>query len=85
MLSHAFTKAVQWGYLDRHPFKSEVRLEGEKPRSRYIEDWELVESLSLPAMRKKGSVEMIQSYIRIKLLTGLRRGDLLRLTMSDLL
>ncbi len=27
---------------------------------------------------------MIQAYLRIKLLTGLRRGDLLRLTMGDL-
>lgn len=84
ILSHAFTKAVQWGYLDRHPFKGEVRLEGEKPRTRYVEDWELIEALSLPAMRKKGSVKMIQAYLKIKLLTGQRRGDLLRLTATDL-
>ncbi|ACC71106.1 tyrosine-type recombinase/integrase [Paraburkholderia phymatum] len=84
VLSHAYTKAVEWGYLDRHPFKREVRLEGQKPRTRYIEDWEIVECLSLEARRKSGSVLAIQAYIRIKLLTGLRRGDLLRLTMSDL-
>ncbi len=85
VLSHAFTKAVQWGYIDRHPFKAEVRLEGEKPRTRYIQDWELVEALALPASRKKGSIEMIRAYMRTKLLTGLRRGDLLRLTMANLL
>ena len=34
VLSHAFTKAVEWGYIDRHPFKGEVRLEGETPRTR---------------------------------------------------
>lgn len=34
--------------------------------------------------RKTGSVLAIQAYMRTKLLTGLRRGDLLRLTMSDL-
>jgi len=84
ILSHAFTKAVQWGYLDRHPFKGEVRLEGEKPRTRYVEDWELIEALSLPAMRKKGSVRMIQAYLKVKLLTGQRRGDLLRLTATDM-
>lgn len=84
VLSHAFTKAVQWGYIDRHPFKGEVRLEGEKPRTRYVEDWELVEALALPATRKKGSVEMIQAYMKIKLLTGLRRGDLLRLSVANL-
>jgi len=29
LLSHAFTKAVEWGCIDRHPFKGEVRLKGE--------------------------------------------------------
>ncbi len=84
VLSHAFTKAVQWGYIDRHPFKGEVRLEGEKPRDRYIEDWELIEVLALGSKRKKGSVLMLQAYIRLKLLTGMRRGDLLRLKVADL-
>lgn len=84
VLSHAFTKAVEWGYIDRHPFKGEMRLEGEPPRTRYVEDWEVVECLALPTMRKKGSVLAIQAYMRIKLLTGLRRGDLLRLQMADL-
>lgn len=84
VLSHAYTKAVEWGYINRHPFKGEVRLEGEKPRTRYVEDWELVETLSLPAVRHAGSVLVIQAYLRVKLLTGLRRGDLLRLTMADL-
>jgi integrase len=84
VLSHAFTKAVEWGYLDRHPFKGEIRLEGEKARTRYIEDWEVIECLSIESKRKKGSVLAVQSYMRIKLLTGMRRGDLLRLTMSDL-
>lgn len=84
VLSHAYTKAVEWGYLDRHPFKREIRLDGQKARTRYIEDWEIVECLSLVPRRKSGSVLAIQAYIRIKLLTGMRRGDLLRLTMSDM-
>lgn len=82
--SHVFVKAVEWGLLDRHPFRGEVRLEGEKPRDRYIEDWELEECLALPCKRKKGGVLMIQAYMRVKLLTGLRRGDLLRLTMDNI-
>lgn len=81
-LSHVFTKAIQWGYMDRHPLKGQVLLEGEAPRSRYIEDWELVECLRLDSKRKKGSVRMIQAYLRMKLLTGLRRGDLLRLKVD---
>ncbi|WP_287496876.1 tyrosine-type recombinase/integrase [Pandoraea sp. CB10b_02] len=84
ILSHAFTKAVEWGIIDSHPFKGEVRLAGEKPRTRYVEDWEIVECLSLESRRKAGSVLAVQAYIRIKMITGLRRGDLLRLTMSDL-
>lgn len=85
ILSHAYTKAVEWGYLDRHPFKGQVRLKGEKPRTRYIEDWEIVQCLALPCLRKKGSVLTIQACIRLKLLTGLRRGDLLRrIKMTDI-
>lgn len=79
LLSHAYTKAVEWGYIDRHPFKGEVRLQGEKSRSRYVEDWEIVECLALVPVRKSGSVLMIQAYLRIKLLTGMAQGDLLRL------
>ena len=79
LLSHAYTKAVEWGYIDRHPFKGEVRLQGEKSRDRYVEDWEVVECLSLSPVRKSGSVLMIQAYLRIKLLTGMAQGDLLRL------
>ncbi len=84
VLSHAFTKAVEWGHLDRHPFKGEVRLEGEKPRDRYVEDWEVVECLALGSRRKKGSVLAIQAYMRVKLMTGMARSDLLRLAMTDL-
>lgn len=84
VLSHAYTKAVEWGLVDRHPFKKEMRFEGEKPRDRYVEDWEIVECLALDSKRKKGSVLAIQAYVRLKLMTGMSQGDLLRLTMSNL-
>lgn len=84
IFSHAFTKAVEWGYIKRHPFKGELRLEGEKPRTRYVEDWEIVECLSLKSPRKKGGINVIIPYIRLKLITGMRRGDMLRLKTSDL-
>jgi len=83
VLSHAFTKAVEWGCMDRHPFKGQVRLEGEPPRVRYLEDWEVVEMLRLEPRRKSGSVLMIQAYIRLKLVTGLARSDLLRLRQGE--
>lgn len=84
VLSHAFTKAVQWGLIKAHPFKGEVRLEGETPRTRYVEDWELAEAMALPAKRKKGSVRMIQAYLSLKLLTGMRQRDMLLLTTANL-
>lgn len=79
VLSHALTKAVEWGYIDRHPFAWQLRFEGEGPRTRYVEDWEIDECLSIESRRKKGSVRAAQAYIRLKLLTGMARGDLLRL------
>lgn len=84
VLSHVFTKAVEWGLIDRHPFKSEVRLTGEAPRTRFLEDWEVTAMLSIKSRRKAGSVRMVQAFIRLKLLTGLRRSDLLRLTASHI-
>jgi integrase len=84
VFKHVFTKAVEWGILDRHPFKGEVRLRGLNARDRYVEDWEIAQALELRPKRNSGSVLMIQAYIRLKLLIGIRRGDMLRLRMSDL-
>lgn len=64
--------------------QGEVRLKGAKPRSRYVEDWEIIEALSLIPKRKSGSVLMLQAYIRVKMLIDIRRGDMLRIRMSDI-
>lgn len=82
LLSHLCTKAVEWGIIDRHPFKGEVRLQGVPPRTRYIEDWEIIEFLSVPAKRKHDSTKSIKAYTRMKLLTALRKIDLLKLPLS---
>lgn len=83
LLSHAFTMAVQWGLIDVHPWKGQVRFQRElkpKPATRYVEDWEVLEVLSLaPRRQRRCAVRMLQAYIRVKLLTGLRKTDLLRL------
>jgi len=85
LLSHAFTKAVEWGYIDRHPFIGQMRLEQKAPRDRYVEDWEIVESLSIRRREHGGAsaIPVIQAYIRIKLLTGISKGDMLRLRPSE--
>ncbi len=85
VLSHAFTKAVEWGLIKAHPFKGEVRIEGsKKPRTRYVEDWELAEVLRIKPLRKKGGAAAVQALLRLKILTGLRQRDLLQIKMSDI-
>jgi integrase len=84
LLSHAFTKAVEWGYISRHPFKGEVRLKGERSRKRYVEDWEIDESMALEPFRKAGSVLVIQAYMLIKLLIGQRQNDMLMIKLTEL-
>jgi len=79
ILTHAFTKAVEWGDIASHPFKGEIRLAGGKARTRYVEDWEFNEALSLSAPSERGGVAMIQGYIGLKLLLGLRQTDMLLL------
>jgi integrase len=87
MFSHLFTYAVQWGLRGKHPFKDEVRFERAlqpKRKERYVEDWEIIEALSLPAYRKRGSVLMCQAWIRLKLANvGIRATDMHRLRVSD--
>jgi len=85
VLSHAFTKAVEWGYREDHPMiEGKFRKLVTPPRTRYVEDWEIVEALSVSPRRRRGSLHTVRAYIKIKLLTGLRRGDLLRLRTADL-
>lgn len=85
VLSHIFTKAVEWGELKQHPFKGQVRIENPStPRDRYVEDWELIELLAMKPRKRKGSLGMVQAYLKLKLLTGLRQRDLLLLTAADL-
>jgi len=54
----------------------------ETTRTRYVEDWEIVECLALESRRKKGSVHAIHAYMRLKFMTGMARSDLLRLTKT---
>jgi integrase len=84
LLSHTLTKAVEWGYIPLNPLIGQVKIKGGKPRTRYIEDWEVDECMSLSTTSDTGGVAMIKAYINLKLLTGLRRGDLLRLTESNI-
>lgn len=78
VLSHAYTKAIEWGLTDQNPIKGKVRKISRVPRSRYVEDWELLEALSVAS-------PFVEAYIHLKLLTGLRRGDMLSILNADLM
>jgi integrase len=77
VLSHAYTKAIEWGLTENHPIKGKVGKLPTKPRDRYVEDWELGEALKVAS-------PFIDAYINLKLLIGLRRGDLLSIRLEDL-
>ena len=76
LLSHIFRKAMQWGIVDRNPVKGAEKHKI-KARDRYVEDWELDEFL-------KASTPFIKAWVDVKLMTGLRQGDLLALPLNAL-
>ncbi len=77
LLSHAYSKAIRWGLVETNPIRARVQYHTERPRRRYITDDELqiIVAAANPIQR---------AYIAVKVLTGLRRNDILRLRMSDL-
>ena len=78
LLSHAYAYAVRhWGLTENNPIKRHVKYHRENPRRRYITDDEL--QIIVAAANT-----VQRAYIAIKVLTGLRRNDILRLNMSDL-
>jgi integrase len=62
---------------------SNTRKTAQQARPISAEHSEIIEALSLPAYRKRGSVRMCQAWIRLKLTCGLRATDLHRLRVSD--
>lgn len=84
VLRHVLTKCVEWGVIDLNPLMGQIRLEGGKPRTRLVEDWEITECLNLKPKIKSRAVVLAKLYIQLKLMTGLSRIDLLQLKLSDL-
>ncbi len=76
LLSHAFSYMIRWGVIETNPCR-EVKKFTEKPRTRYIEDWEY-------AAFKDFVPPMLQAAMEVAVITGLRRGDLLALKCSEL-
>lgn len=84
VLGSAFALAVEKGWIDTHPIRGQVRLNRKVAQKIHLSDDEIESALSLSSTRTKGSVMAVQAYLRLKLLTGLRRIDILQLTDDDL-
>lgn len=73
LLRHLLTKATHWGLIPRNPLLGLQYRNRERPRDRYVTDDELAAAMdqARPWMR---------ALMWLAYLTGLRRGDLLKLT-----
>lgn len=76
LFSHMFKKAIRWGVVSINPCEGVERFK-EIPRDRYIEDWEY------RAFRGYAG-PLISAYMDFKLLTGLRKGDILAIRLDQL-
>jgi integrase len=87
VLSHLLTMAVEWGVIDKNPLIGQVKKHRTRPRDRLVEDWEIAEVLGLEIPKDKRTartVNLAKLYVRFKLMTGLRRSDILRLRVPEL-
>lgn len=76
LLSHAFNKAMEWGMINANPCQGIKRLK-EKARDRLPEPWEVQVLI-------EHSNDLIRAYIPLKIVTGVRQGDLLKIMLSDI-
>jgi integrase len=75
LLSHVFTKAIEWGVVDENPCR-QIRKERPKPRRRYVTEAEYEAAYrAMPVM--------VQCAMDLAVLTGLRPGDLLGLERDN--
>jgi len=83
VLRHTLTKAVEWGVIRRNSLIGQVRIESSPPRDRLVADWEIAELMKVTGHQHR-PLHVIKSYVTLKLMTGLRRSDLLSIKLSDI-
>ena len=81
VLRGLLTFALELGVIAAHPLRG-MRFPTVPPATTDVTDADIAALLALPA--KTRTVQVAQLYTRVKLMTGLRRGDLLRVRVSDL-
>jgi integrase len=74
LLRHLLTKATHWGLLPRNPLMGLQYRNPEPPRERYVTDDELAHAI------EHAPQPWLKALLWLAYLTGLRRGDLLRIT-----
>ena len=79
VLKHVFTKAIEWGVIDAHPMHSGAfkMFPEKRSKMRIPSDAEVREAIKI-------ANPMLQSYCKLKLITGLRQTDLLALTAHNI-
>ena len=78
-ISHAFTKAVEWEWVERNPVKGVSRMSEPTGRDRYLSDDE--RKALLDACKELDST--LHCIVVIALSTGARRGEIMGLEWSD--
>jgi len=81
VLKHCFTKSIEWGLRDNHPMHDgNFKMFPESKTKMRIPTLEEIQE----SIKPENCVNpMIRAYVKLKLLTGLRRTDLLGLTKRD--
>jgi integrase len=89
VLSVVFSKCFEWGVsgLKIHPMiEGKFKKLSIPARTRVVEDWEKDEALGLkPPKFGRSAIPMCQAYLRVKLVSGRRRIEILNLKTTDLL
>jgi integrase len=76
-LSHLMTKAIEWGVIDTHPIVGKVKKNKIVVTRRVPEMDDIYKALTI-------ANPIIQSYVELKLMTGLRRTDMLSIKLNDI-
>jgi integrase len=76
-VSHLLTKAIEWGVINSHPM-----IEG-KFRKLPVDNTVEIPEYDYVIEAIKCAPPLVQCYVRLKLLTGMRQTDLLQLTWGN--
>ena len=79
VLSHVFTMGIEWGVIASHPMtgKKVTRVKHPRKQHHIPTDEDIAKSLTI-------APDVIEAYVQIKIRTGLRQTDMLKLKRADI-